>query len=272
MSDRKATANKENARKSTGPLTTSGKAASSQNALQHGLLSRRLLLPSENPAEFQALLQQLQFELVPVGMLEFAMVERIAIAYWRQRRLVSAEAAMVEVQQSDFSYTSLCHVRSIAQLNNSDDSWIKVVAADTPDLAEIETAIQELLHCESNISISTFRKKCPQAWLDLCMEFDPQEGSSVAQLESDAHEYFVETHSALSTWMVSTLDQYRKLSRLIYAISLVRQAQAIPSNAENMARYQSALDNDVYKATRALREAQKHRFEQAAINANAVEH
>ena len=44
-------ANRNNAKKSTGPRTEQGKAASSQNALKHGLLARDAVLPGEDPAE-----------------------------------------------------------------------------------------------------------------------------------------------------------------------------------------------------------------------------
>ena len=45
-------ANRENAKKSTGPRTEEGKARVSLNALKHGLLARDAVLPSEDPAEF----------------------------------------------------------------------------------------------------------------------------------------------------------------------------------------------------------------------------
>jgi len=47
-SNRKAEANRRNARKSTGPKTPEGKAAVRLNALKHGLLSREVLLPGED--------------------------------------------------------------------------------------------------------------------------------------------------------------------------------------------------------------------------------
>lgn len=52
-------ANRQNALKSTGPRSAAGKAVSSANATQHGILSRHLILPGESRAEFDALLQQL---------------------------------------------------------------------------------------------------------------------------------------------------------------------------------------------------------------------
>ena len=43
-----AIANIENAQRSTGPRTEAGKAASSHNALKHGLTAQTVLLPGED--------------------------------------------------------------------------------------------------------------------------------------------------------------------------------------------------------------------------------
>jgi hypothetical protein len=97
--DTRTAANRENAKRSTGPQTAKGKAVSSQNAIRHGLLSSKLLLDDEDPAEFDALLLDLQRSLNPVSVVEDALVERIALSLWRQRRLVAAETAEITLQR-----------------------------------------------------------------------------------------------------------------------------------------------------------------------------
>ncbi len=49
ISERKLQANRANAKRSTGPRTEAGKAASRKNALKHGILSRVVDLPSVVP-------------------------------------------------------------------------------------------------------------------------------------------------------------------------------------------------------------------------------
>jgi len=49
ISERKLQANRANAKRSTGPRTEPGKAASRKNALKHGILSRVVDLPSAVP-------------------------------------------------------------------------------------------------------------------------------------------------------------------------------------------------------------------------------
>ena len=106
MSDRQLAANQANARKSTGPKTAAGKVAASGNATRHGLLSSRLFLPDEDPDEFAALAMDLQATLRPVGALELALVEKIAISMWRQRRLIAAETGAVELTRRNEAIAS----------------------------------------------------------------------------------------------------------------------------------------------------------------------
>ena len=49
ISERKLQANRANAKRSTGPRTEAGKAASCRNALKRGILSRAVDLPLETP-------------------------------------------------------------------------------------------------------------------------------------------------------------------------------------------------------------------------------
>jgi hypothetical protein len=87
-------ANRRNARLSTGPRTEEGKAAVSLNALQHGLRSSQVLLPGEDPAEFEALQAELAAEWQPASTSELDLVERMAIAKWRAARCEQVQARL----------------------------------------------------------------------------------------------------------------------------------------------------------------------------------
>ena len=63
------------------------------NALRHGVLSAHTVLPWEDKAEYQALLNALVEEYTPHGPTEEHLVEEIAGVIWRKRRLRLAEAA-----------------------------------------------------------------------------------------------------------------------------------------------------------------------------------
>ena len=91
------TANQENSRLSTGAKTSEGKAIVAQNAIKHGLLSHKLILGEEDLDCWKILLNGLVETFLPVGMIEQLLVEKIAISFWRQRRLVGAEVAAIRI-------------------------------------------------------------------------------------------------------------------------------------------------------------------------------
>ena len=83
MSQRIRETNRRNARRSTGPKTPEGRAASSQNALKHGLYSTTVLLPGEDHAEFQALLDSFLAEHAPSTPTESTLVQQMAASLCR---------------------------------------------------------------------------------------------------------------------------------------------------------------------------------------------
>ena len=93
------TANQENSKLSTGAKTSEGKAIVAQNAIKHGLLSHKLILGEEDLDCWKILLNGLVETLLPVGMIEQLLVEKIAISFWRQRRLVGAEVAAIIISE-----------------------------------------------------------------------------------------------------------------------------------------------------------------------------
>ena len=78
-----------------GPQTPGGKAISSQNALSHGLTSAKLVLPWENQADFNELLDGLVREHQPATTTEGILVREIAEQYWRLLRARNQEHAQL---------------------------------------------------------------------------------------------------------------------------------------------------------------------------------
>ena len=94
-------ANRNNAKKSTGPRTEEGKACVSKNALKHGLLARDTVLPGEDPADFDSQLSALEADIQPANSLEFELVRQIADAQWRMRRLTRLETGFLAAAVDD---------------------------------------------------------------------------------------------------------------------------------------------------------------------------
>ncbi len=81
ISEAKHEANIANAQHSSGPVTPAGKAASSQNAVTHGLTAQNIIPRTDDEKlEFEAIRTQACAELRPVGHTEALLVDRIVHA------------------------------------------------------------------------------------------------------------------------------------------------------------------------------------------------
>ena len=94
--DRQIAANRRNAQKSTGPKTEAGKAASRNNALTHGFTAQNFALEIEDKPEFNQVRDGFLAEYEPATPTEFALVEQIAVAFWRLRRIRIVEARYLD--------------------------------------------------------------------------------------------------------------------------------------------------------------------------------
>lgn len=87
-----AASSQKNALQSTGPRTAAGKAVSRLNALRHGGTSKSVVLPGEDPAEFERFEKALLAELRPVSEGERDQAKRVAALSWRLNRMYDMEA------------------------------------------------------------------------------------------------------------------------------------------------------------------------------------
>lgn len=87
-------ANRRNAKKSTGPKTAAGRAVASRNALRHGLTADQLVVQEEEAGDFVSFHDELRAALQPADAVEEQLVERIVLCSWRLRRVCRAEAGI----------------------------------------------------------------------------------------------------------------------------------------------------------------------------------
>ncbi|MBL8292091.1 MAG: hypothetical protein JNN08_09660 [Bryobacterales bacterium] len=80
----------------TGPRTEAGKAASSKNAMRHGLTSMHPVVTEFDRPEFEALEAELRFSLAPTGFLQELTYSRILISAWNMQRVLKLENALLE--------------------------------------------------------------------------------------------------------------------------------------------------------------------------------
>jgi len=91
-------ANRENAKKSTGPRTPQGKVISSRNSLVHGMTSGKFLPPGADPQEFFQLLDQFRARFQPFDEVEDALVEPLVAAEFKMRSVRYLDAGLFHYQ------------------------------------------------------------------------------------------------------------------------------------------------------------------------------
>jgi hypothetical protein len=91
-----AAASRANGALSEGPVTQEGKAASSQNALRHGLRSAAVVLPGEDPEAFDRHRVAYLHRFKPADAPERDLVEAMSNARWRLNRIMSLEAELLQ--------------------------------------------------------------------------------------------------------------------------------------------------------------------------------
>ena len=87
-------ANRENAKKSTGPKTASGKFRSCRNALKHGLDSRKHLIIGEDLKEFEEMKESYIKMFEPSNILEVEECMQIIAMSWKIRRFSVVETGL----------------------------------------------------------------------------------------------------------------------------------------------------------------------------------
>jgi hypothetical protein len=252
-------ANRENALRSAGPTSREGKTAVARNAVKHGILGTSLLLQDEDPSEFQALLDDLSRSLRPVGALELALAERIAVSLWRQRRLVRAETAAIELGRQPHEVAR--RVSDALDLLYEDRLTETALYESDPDE---ERRLRETLRqyeALRSVSLTSLSRTAPliyQALKEAAAEEGRDIGTFVEHCEGGIEEWVADFVRACR----EDLQNAERQPLILALASLVRSERAIPERQtrELLAKYQVMLDNQLYKAMKALRETQEWRL------------
>jgi len=87
VSDNKVRANRENAKKSSGPKTLSGKEKVSGNALTHGLTAEKHVIIGESIEEFNTFKESMLKVYEPIGVYQEEIFIKLVELLWRLRRV-----------------------------------------------------------------------------------------------------------------------------------------------------------------------------------------
>lgn len=203
---RQIEANRENARKSTGPRTEAGKAASSANALRHGLTAELLvLLTDEDGDAFKRLREGVIADLAPAGALQEVLAERAAVLLWRLDRVARMEAELFFHGEIVFDHAAL----------NREEWKIIFPLPFVDELGEEAKAVRE-----------EFRKQ--RDHLDDCMNAAaPCARVLVERRESArAFDQFARHEAMLQRSLTRTLDEFRRLRDVVGASGAAMEPDA----------------------------------------------
>ena len=101
VSDKQREANRRNALQSTGPKTPEGVEGCKMNALRHGLRAVQTVVPGENSEDWEAHRNAIVDDLGPVGAMETALAEQVAVKLWRLGRVVRYESDVIANAQAE---------------------------------------------------------------------------------------------------------------------------------------------------------------------------
>ncbi|MHC4571234.1 MAG: hypothetical protein ACYS0C_04055 [Planctomycetota bacterium] len=120
VSESQILANRRNAQKSTGPRTSEGKAAVSQNAVKHGLLARHDVISSESQADFDLYREKMLAELAPASPMESMLAERIVSLSWRLKRTGRIQNQAIDALNADQTSSPLAKLTQSLFFKNHD--------------------------------------------------------------------------------------------------------------------------------------------------------
>jgi hypothetical protein len=140
ISPARLAANRNNAKKSTGPKTEAGKQRSSRNSITHGCYALKTdVIPGEDPAVLEATILVAIRDLHPVGIVETALVESAMRARWRARRAARFETAVLNQE-----------IEAIAAEGATPDRYVAATAYRR--LVENSSVLQNLDRAEMHAS------------------------------------------------------------------------------------------------------------------------
>jgi len=246
----KIKANRQNAKRSTGPISIKGKLKVSQNAITHGIFAASPLLPNENAEEFKNLCQGIADVYPAVDAIAAGLVERIILAIWRQKRLRIAEAAKLQISMTPeimaeeisdalrLPYHKRLNAENISEdQEHAYDYWTKV-------LVEFES-----------INIQATPKNLAQVSIQAPKIFSQLKKDALASVIN--YDIFMKSPDKIIASMESTKKYAEdfvannEIKHTAYNIAeQMKLAKLIPDSksVDFLSKYQVQLDTDLYRA------------------------
>jgi hypothetical protein len=271
VSEKQQQANIQNAQLSTGPITPEGKMVAAKNAVKHGIFARDLVINAgdgrEDELEYQELLSELEKDLVPTGRMEILLVEKIAVNYWRMRRLVRYETGEIRSRLDDFRESALESYYSNSYYSRrrpdleyfdyedqiSDDEYqeqtrrVSSMQNGNFDLAKERNALEYVLLYRMDSEKSDFDEKDYEAAGDYVGSLSPQMRGKLRREILDNAEQVLFEMDEVRSWRVK-FDRIHKIKSL-----------PMENNLNNIIKYENSLERSIFRNLSALKTLQENR-------------
>lgn len=263
VSDRKLKANRENARKSTGPRTSRGKAYSRRNAVKHGLFVRPntdFEALREDPDEYEDLMNGLWRQYKPVGRAEEIEVERVALCCWRLKRAWRYENAVNLAARRDFVRAELAYQEPYCKERDKEEDAV---------ILQLQSAKKELEEGGVDISQELKQRICAMmpGLEELWSALDKRAQDRLE--EPDVSKRAQELSPDMRSWVLSMYTMTNGIA-FLEALGKQRSANvmeaavgrhAIPNGdaLDKILRYETAIERQLGRAVDRLERLQRRR-------------
>ena len=272
----------ESANKSTGPRTAEGKQRSSQNARKHGFYGKNfyweaMVALGEDPRDYQRMLRGLVAARHPADALEMAIVEDIAMLYWKKQYLDSREVAVqaLNLRKYDLERKKL----SIQVLRGCDSNTSEYVACrdglrnklESP--GQFEEVINRLWRVVTLAEDNDFSLKMKTDLLVVYGNDPTLRGGNLdthyqllKDMKPDHPKYEPLKRELIQSAMHEINDLVKEyklyLDEYVQTTRVARVASMVPTEGQwpAIVRQQNALDRLLERKIRLLMELQEHRI------------
>src|ERR1035438_10343431 len=124
-------ANQANAQKSTGPRSVEGKSVSRFNALKHGIDAASIVIPGEDPADYDALADHYLQEFRPQSASESFHVGAMLRADWQKGRLQRVEADLFRTVLAEYDALADHYLQEFRPQSASESFHVGAMLRDT---------------------------------------------------------------------------------------------------------------------------------------------
>ncbi|WP_321477617.1 SEC-C domain-containing protein [uncultured Paludibaculum sp.] len=151
------TANRANAQHSTGPHSEQGKARSAQNNLRYGFRSQSVLLPGDDPAEYEELLDELTTHFDVQDLSDQRFVREMADAEWRLRRVRAHQEVLLTAKIEELATTrpnlTPVHLQALAfDSLHRDTTFARFLTYEAKFERQYERAYQSWMQTKDKLS------------------------------------------------------------------------------------------------------------------------